>query len=242
MSYFNLTYSFEKPAENYIEENWVHSNDTNFFKKQVGARVGHLALTPWSAVTSVADTIVGFGAGLAAIATQGKHKPTFKFAIEHLDSSKKIIVRPYVNLLKTLNPEAKFSGSISNAPYVHRYMAYVTGQKDAFITGDGDGFITSYVSEFLKDVARSCYNSDSFLKRHIASRLTYALLAVSSVITRLADGIIGVVAATLSFITLGKEESINNLAYRALQAPGIVNDIFYCTIKLINPWAGTSRA
>jgi hypothetical protein len=61
------------------------------------------------------------------------------------------------------------------------------------------------------------------------------------VITRLVDGIIGVIAAVLSFLTLGKVASINNVAYRALQAPGIVKDLFKCTIKFINPWAGVEK-
>jgi hypothetical protein len=92
----------------------------------------------------------------------------------------------------------------------------------------------------LKALARSCYKSDNFLKRHVASRLTYALLAVSCLATRVADGAIGVAAAGLSVLTGGNFESLNNLAYRTLQAPGIINDLFYCTIKFINPWTGTS--
>lgn len=110
------------------------------------------------------------------------------------------------------------------------------------ISGDGDGFLSDLVINPLKDIARSCYNSDNFLKRHVASRLTYALLAVSCLVTRAVDGIIGIPAAGLSILTGGKFESLNNLAYRTLQAPGIINDLFYCTIKFINPWTRTSKA
>ncbi|MCC5832439.1 MAG: hypothetical protein JJU12_05280 [Chlamydiales bacterium] len=81
MSYVNLSYSLEAPAEEYIATNWVYSEETNFFKKQVLARGGYLVLTPWSTITSAADTIVGIGAGFAAIATGGKHKATLKFAM-----------------------------------------------------------------------------------------------------------------------------------------------------------------
>lgn len=178
------------------------------------ARGAHLLLTPASFITSAVDTIIGLGAGLGAICTLGKNKQTFKVACNHLSSSDKLFVRPYVNFLKTINPEAK-------------------------ISGDGDGFLSDLVINPLKNIARRCYNSDNFLKRHIASRLTYALLAVSCLVTRAVDGIIGIPAAGLSILTGGKFESLNNLAYRTLQAPGIINDLFYCTIKFINPWTGT---
>lgn len=242
MLYVNLTCRYEQPAENFIESNWVVSSRTNFVKKHVFARGGHLALVFWSVVMSGADSIIGVGAGLASVLTGGRHRPTFKCALIHLDSSRQIIALPYVNLLKTLNPDATFSGSMANMSYMDRYLARTIGRKDAFITSDGDGFITHYVSGTLKSIARGCYNSDNIIKRHLVTRLTYVLLAITSVITRIVDGIIGVIAALASFLTVGKFESINNLAYRGLQTPGIINDLFYCTIKFMNPWAGTSRA
>lgn len=227
MSYTNVTYASTKPAEHYVDSNWVQSDETTFLKKHVLARGAHILLTPSSFITCAVDTIIGLGAGLGAICTLGKNKQTFKVACSHLSSSNKLFVRPYVNFLKTINPEAKFSGDAA---------------KQAMISGNGDGFLSDLVIDPLKNIARNCYNSDNFLKRHIASRLTYALLAVSCLVTRAVDGIIGIPAAGLSILTGGKFESLNNLAYRTLQAPGIINDLFYCTIKFINPWTGTSNA
>ena len=239
MSYSNVTYATTKPAEHYVDRNWVQSDETTFLKKHVLARGAHLLLTPASFITSAVDTIIGLGAGIGAICTLGKHRQTFKVASNHLSSSNKLFVRPYVNFLQTINPEAKFSGDAANQPYIVRYLGLA---KQATISGDGDGFLSDLVINPLKDTARTCYNSDNFLKRHVASRLTYAVLAVSSLVTRAVDGIIGIPAAGLSVLTGGKFESLNNLAYRTLQAPGIINDLFYCTIKFINPWTGTSNA
>lgn len=242
MSYTNVTYASTKPAEHYVDSNWVESDKTTFLKKHVLARGAHLLLAPASFITSAVDTIIGLGAGIGAICTLGKHQPTIKAAFNHLSSSNKLVVRPYVNILQTINPKAKFSGDLANQPYVVRYLAQCTDYKPPMISGDGDGFISDIVINSLKNVARACYNSDNFLKRHVASRLTYALLAVSCLVTRAIDGIIGIPAAGLSILTGGKFESLNNLAYRTLQAPGIINDLFYCTIKFINPWTGTSKA
>ncbi len=239
MPYVNLNKTLVEPAASYIDDNWVGSENTNFLKKQVLARGGNLVLTPWSATINVADTIIGISAGCASIATVGKHKSTYDFALLHLDSSRKVLVRPYTRLLKTINPQAPFT----RAPRRNeRWMTVLmdSNTSDPLINGDGDGFITHYVWEALRNKAHDFYNSSNWGKRHIASRLTYALLAIASLVTRAVDGIIGVIAAGVSFLTLGKIESINNLAYRALQAPGIVKDLFYCTIKFINPWAGTN--
>lgn len=240
MPYQNLTHSLVKPAEHYISQNWAHSEDANVFQKHVLARGGYLLLSPCYAITSALDTIMGIGSGIGAIATGGTHWTTYKFSMLHLDSSRRIVVYPFASLLGTLNPQAKFSNSLRYMSRRTQLAANITGKSyEAFITGSGDGFIADAVSEPLKNVARRCYNSDNPFTHHVASRLTYLILIISSVVTRAIDEIIGIIAGTFSLLTLGKVESINNLAYRALQAPGIVKDLFYCTTKFINPWAGT---
>lgn len=231
MPYTNVTYATTKPAELYVYNNWIQSDETTFLKKHVLVRGAYFVLAPASFIASAIDTIIGLGAGIGAICTLGKHQRTFEVAFEHLSSSNKLVVRPYANILQTINPEAKFSGNLA-----------CPGNKSPMISGHGDGFISDMVISSLKNVAIACYRSNNFLKRHVASRLTYALLAVSCLVTRAVDGIIGILAAGLSILTVGKFESLNNLAYRTLKAPGIINDLFYCTIKFINPWSGTSKA
>jgi hypothetical protein len=227
MPYTNITNATVRPFRKYVEENWVQSDETTFLKKQVFARGAHLALVPASFITSAADAIIGLGAAIGTVCTVGKHQPTYKFAMTHLYNLDKLFVNPYVNFLRAVNPEALFSA----------------GRKStAAINANGDGFLTGLMIDKLKDAARTYYNSDNFLKRHVASRLTYALLAVACLVTRAVDAVIGILAATFSILTFGKFESLNNMSYRALQFPGILTDLFYCTIKFINPWTGTSKA
>jgi len=249
MSYTNITYASTTPLENYVNNNWVYSPGTTFIKKDVLARGAHFVLAPSFFITCAVDTIIGLGVGIGAFCTLGKHKPICEIAYAHLYSSNMLFVRPYVNLLQTINPEAKLadrSNFKGNIPFFINYHGEtklcITNNKPPMITADGTGYLSDLIINPLKDIGRSCYNSNNFLKRHVASRLTYALLAVSCLITRAVDGVIGVVAASLSILTGGKFESLNNLAYRTLQAPGIINDLFYCTIKFINPWTGTSKA
>ncbi len=236
--YENITYSLAKPIASYISSNLSNSSEASFYKKEILARGGYLLLAPLSIVTSLADTIIGVVLGVASIATAGKEKRIYNCTLDHLQSGRKIVVRPYVNFIKALNPEAKFSGSIENMDRMTRLFA--EERKDAFITGDGDGFITDFVFDKLRSHAQKCYNSNNLVSRHIGARLSYGLLALSCLVTRAVDGLIGVPSAIISCLTFGKIESINNLAYRGLQFPGVIKDLFYCSVKIINPWAGTS--
>lgn len=199
-------------ASDYICQNLVDSENTNFFKKHVLARGGYLLLAPVSIITAAIDTIIGLGVGLASIATVGKHAPTFYRAQYHLVLGQQILARLYQHCLQFLNPSA-------------------------IIDDVEDGLTTDVVKNFFIIVAKDCYRSDSIFKRHVASRLTYALMLISCAITRLIDGVIGIIAALFSFLTFGHFDSLNNAAYRGLFITGIVTDLFYCTVKIVNPTA-----
>ena len=237
MSYscINVTDVTVRSAEFYIRTNWIQSEDTNLLKKHVLARGAHLLLIPTSFITVAVDTIIGLGAGMKAIFTLGKDEQTFRVAYKQLTSSNKLFAKPYCHFLLTINPEAKFSGSAANQLFIANQLGLAT---QATIHADGNGFLSNLMIDEIKKTTRACYNSDNLLKQHVASRLTFALLAVSCLVARAVDGIIGIPAAGLCILTGGKFESLNNLAYRTLQAPGIINDLFYCIIKFINPWTG----
>ncbi len=235
MSYVSLTHSIIKPAESYIKEHMDSSN--------LSTKAAHLGLAALSFLTTSADSLIGMGAGFGTLLTYGKSKTVYKFSIYHLGSSKVVLLLPYKQLMEMINPEAKFPARVSkNATPFTKYLGSLAEHQLPMITADGNGFVSDLFIEPIKDIARTCYNSDNFLKRHVASRLTYALLAISCIVTRVVDGIIGVPAGLLSLITGGSFESLNNLAFRALQAPAIIEDLTYCSIKILNPFTGTKSA
>lgn len=82
-------------------------------------------------------------------------------------------------------------------------------------------------------------SSDNFLQRCVVSRLSNTFLATFYLVGKVVCGVIGVLAATLSILTLGKLERINNMAFIYLQAPGIIKDLFHWAIKMVNPGAET---
>jgi hypothetical protein len=143
--------------------------------------------------------------------------------VRQLESSKPLLYAPFLNFLHFINPKAALSSST----------------KPPMIDATGNGFIAGKVIGSVKNIANGCRNSHNFLKREVASRLSYVLLAVAAVVSRAIDGVIGIPAAALSILTGGTYVSLNNLAVRALQATGIISDLYYCCIKFLNPLAGT---
>ena len=61
---------------------------------------------------------------------------------------------------------------------------------------------------------------------------------MAAVISRVALAALAVPAVALSVATLGCVKPINRFASKTLRLPGLVNDLFMCTVKFINPWAG----
>jgi hypothetical protein len=220
MDYLTITSASTNVVESYIISNLSHSSTESFIKANILSRSLHLILTPISFITNSIDVIIGFGAGIGAICTLGKHEPTFTVAVTHLDNAKNLALGPYKNILRTINPNIIFSKN----PDVY-----------------GEGFLSDFIIATLSPIAADFSDSDNFLKRHVASRLTYALLAIACLVTRVVDGIISIPAAALSILTIGQFASINSLAYRTLQAPAIISDLFYYLISFINPWAGTEQ-
>lgn len=210
MDYFNVSRTILNPINTSLRKNWVNSNQANAFEKQFLARGAYLGLAPLSFVTHVIDTVIGIGSGAGAIVTGGTQEAVNVFASNHLCASKSLLAIPYIYLLKAINVTAD-------------------------VNPTGDGIVADFVIDSLKDIANDCLRSDNIFTRHVTSRLSYAVLAISALVARTVDGVIGVIAALFSFFTVGRYEFFNSLAMNGLGATGIINDLFCCTIRFINP-------
>jgi len=176
-------------------------------------RAANLAMAPITSAAAIVDTISGLFCTMGSAIALGIKDDLNQIAMHQLESSNKILSGAYLNLLEVINPESRVVKNNSDP-----------------------GLISSIVFPSIVNQAERFANSLSGVHKHITSRLTFALLAVSSLITRIADGVIGIIAATLSLITLGNSRRINTIAYRSLMAPGIIYDLSYCTLAIINPY------
>jgi|LakMenEpi03Aug12_release.lakeMendotaPanAssembly.Ray.scaffolds.fasta_scaffold08994_16 hypothetical protein len=252
MSYYSVTNTYVKPMELFVYKNWTQS--PNFATKHLLSRAANLGLSPLSFTSRAIDTIVVVGVMFGGVV----HSGAFKFAISHLESSQTIFSDPYQSILFCFNPNAKFvnyeAGQLSKKHRHQRrnaiYISKIESLKDHLrrnptktrLSLEGEGLVTDFINKnlSLQDLAKKCDNSENYLKRHVGSRLTYLSLALSSLITRIIDFIVGLLAAIVSLSIFGTSKFLNTMAYRELTGSALIKDLSFCAAKIINPWAGAS--
>jgi len=118
MSYVNLT-EYSIGCVKRIDEQLVRSEKTNFMKKHIVSRLVYAALLPVALVTNICDVALGIFGFLGVILTVGRNQAVANFALNHLDSFKRLTLTPYLHVLKMINPSMKdtfdeFSWKISD--------------------------------------------------------------------------------------------------------------------------------
>lgn len=79
----------------------------------------------------------------------------------------------------------------------------------------------------------------SLLKRaqiQVGTRILYALMAVAAVVSRIADLILGSVAALLSVISFGRIKELNQFALANLTVFGMIDDVTRGIRGFVNPY------
>jgi len=191
----------------------LNAERKNFLKVHVLARAAHLAASPVALIASAIDTIIGLGIGALGICTFGKNEELVRIAFKLLSKSNNLIARPYLHLLRFVNPRAKFKTS----DLYERVVA------------------VRFVHSKLELIAESSKSSGNFLVRHVIGRLGTALVALSRIVAQVVEGMISIPLATLAIVTFGRNKYLNTLAHRTLLAPFIIGEIVECWIKCINP-------
>lgn len=192
------------------------------------ARARSAVCVPATFVTSIIDTLAGTLEGIlvglpaALLHEMGIANDAALTVIadpcRRISHSNRIIAEPFKRLLQTINPKVLRGESCKN-------------YDRPCISAKGIGFIANQVHIAVNYLT----TTENSLYRHIISRLVCALAPIAYIIARIADGIIGLAVAPFALLLCGRWESLNNLAYRGLQAPGIIFDLYRCAIRFITP-------
>jgi hypothetical protein len=194
----------------FIDQKWVQNQNATFLQKHVLARGAYLSLAAFSFIGNALGTIAGLSiAVMAPILT--KNNKIYNLSSEWTACSGRLFSQPYACFLRTINPEAEINKSRS--------------------------ILSSSILQPLVVFANTNKGSSNFLKKHVASRLTYGLLAISCLVIRAVQGVISIPTTLLSILTLGKFQFINTLAHQNLIAPIIIHELFRYVPQFINPWA-----
>jgi hypothetical protein len=190
-------------------------NDS-LIKTQLLSRGASFGVACVAFTASTADTLIGVILGVGSILIGGTSSALYKKHCVFIDQSKYLLSSPFTGVLLTINPNADIKNE------------------------KRDGLISELIVDlFARGNLFRC--SENIFMRHVVSRLNYAAMGISLTLSRIADAALSLIAVPLSIITLGKVEQINDAAIRTLQFTAVVRDLFYCTSKIINPWAGSSN-
>lgn len=150
--------------------------------------------------------------------TAGKVTFINKIAREHSNSSNDIFFDSYIGLISIINPK------ITRGDYSTKTKS--------------SGLITSRVVEKLFEKAKNLNleKKSSFCKKHIFSRVLFALGGILSIITKIADAVLGLIAALLVAVTFAQVEKINLFAINNLiKFPGVVHYVLTGTRGVVHP-------
>jgi hypothetical protein len=206
--YFNKTFT-NRLNDSYKNLSSDFAGSRSVFRSEVLSRIISLLLIPGSAIANLADTVVAVFAQAGVILTGGNNQRLVNTANLHFSYSSSLSV-PFYYLIRVINPRS--------------------GPEP--VTSRG---ITLALKLKLEKIASKFFHSDNLLKKHTATRLTYALLAVACVVTRAVEAVFGLVGATLAVLTLGKFHRLNQFAYVNLHFTHIVRDIIQCATKIVFP-------
>jgi hypothetical protein len=236
-----MTTNYDYSLTSYALNPFINLHDAlgaNITSKQ---RAKCFCFAPVAFIGCAIDIVLGIGIGIAAfIATPlGADRITW-IAYGFLEKSRCLFTLPFAAILLSTN--IKIDGLLH--------------ESETTISMHGDGFLANQLLPKLKNYAEACTEeSETRIKQWAVSRLTYAVRLCASLATRTVDGAIAfltvklvvnavtrvahvtfaVIAVFLGTALLSNFDSFNHIAFRTLQAPAVVFDLFYCAIHVLNP-------
>ncbi len=195
----------------YVETNYIVGREDIVLTNNT-KRLGYSILAPTAFIFSAIATIEGVGGWLGVLLTGGNIK-LFRDIARHSETSNFLFAAPFLCLLNVIHLE----------------------QEQPRINLREPGLIASFGAAQLNDIGNTLKWSRNILIHHVAARAFHLLRALWCVIARSTDAVIAIPVTAMAFLSLGRCQSLNTLAYRALQAPGIINDLRTCLTKVIYP-------
>lgn len=210
-------------AQRHVAQHFVKQES----KFNLQARAAYLALAPASVLVGTLEVAAGTLNAATTILTGGDYK-SYKSTMAHFAKSELIFLGSYKSLLKTLNLKA-ITPQQGDLSFLANERAREVMSEKNFAGLDA-----------LRSFAIEQVRSDNVASREFTSRLSFAVLAVASLITAFVCNLIGGIAAVASFAFLGKVDAVNAVACVFLDKAakhgscGLAEGV----MKMINPRAG----
>lgn len=174
--------------------------------------MGKVLSTTFPQIVSLGGkSLIGIVASALSLLSLGSDPEINKYASSLTGKSATILTNLFESIMKVVNPNFKGRATFDN------------------------GFFFNKVTMQIHSLALQTSKSADFLKRHIVSRLGFAVYTVASVASRIADLALGIIGISLSVLTFGCVNDINNFAMSQLSFLGIIGNVCHGIRYVINP-------
>lgn len=204
------------------------ARSTNCTRREICSRGIYLILIPIGVALRSLHVAQGALASVGMFLTGGCVPSINKYAVQHLSLSRFILPMVLYNLLRTINLKSTITG-IRKADPSSNVSKSIPHPRNGILT---EILINESGTEFLT-LTKSPYRA----VRNVVSRLSFVVLAVAFTITRVVDGVIGIIATPLSLLCLGKSDRLNSTAFLGLTFTNLPLSLIYFAIRTINPQA-----
>ena len=186
------------------------------------ARKLSLSLVPLQAIACALDFIAAVGGIISLAATGGVEPEIVAFTCRRYAIGIKIFAFPFVDLLRAINPEARFLFEPQHENLLVEEEKFLSKSPAEWVFAKLDPYIEEYKKEDHLTV----------------SRILYVAMAIALIFTRCLEILASCVAVPISLLSRGKWELVNTIAFCTLQAlPNAFFEAAACFIKLTNPHA-----
>jgi hypothetical protein len=162
---------------------------------------------PTFIIAAAIDVIAGVFTVVPAIF----NKKAYFFAFNNLESSISALANTVFNVLYVVKPSMEVN--------FHKK------------------FMSDHIVDYFDNKASLYLNSKNKLVQEVGSRTASFVQLLACIVTRVIEAVICPFALLGMLCTLGRNKEVNSFAFRALQFTGIIHDVFYCAVKIINPRA-----
>lgn len=179
-----------------------------FVGGEVTSRLDNACGLLQSPIRDICHGVIGIISGIGALLTVGVLDEFNLHAHRNLsDRFSSLFAHIFQHALGVINPHTSFHD-----------------KEGGFFLTKVNGFLPSFETKPPRD------------SWGIGLRLAFAVKALANIVARLADFCLGLIAAACSLVTLGFFNNLNNFAFNSLKVTGIVDDVLFCALNVLNPW------
>ncbi len=208
-------------------------------------KAGLIALgkIPMQLITTPIDTLIGTGKILESFVPFAKLQECIVSVLRHLSPLQRVVSNLFRRIIEILNPKFR-----NDWEYTDNYISPVESLGDIYVKAFSDykdtkedfrgfdGLTIGYCLKKVGQLVQHCNCSENSFVKHVGTRFSLLIMAIVAVFCRTIDFTIGVGAAAVSILLLGRGgKRLHHIACKGLAVLSVITDIYMCVLFMIKP-------